>query len=184
MSQEYGAPPQQKKSGMPVWAWCLILPFGCLVVVVPILAGILFPVFAQARESARSVSCLSNIKQQSLGMLMYAQDYDEKLPAATAWMDMTEPYVKSEMTLHCPTVTKPGSETYGYAYNSKLSRLALEKVAAPQTMSLIYDSTNLSRHASDAVSSLPSPPRHRRHSNNMSYVDGHARALVPAGSSE
>jgi prepilin-type N-terminal cleavage/methylation domain len=51
-----------------------------VIAIIAILAAILFPVFAQAREKARAASCLSNTKQISTGMLMYVQDYDETLP--------------------------------------------------------------------------------------------------------
>jgi prepilin-type N-terminal cleavage/methylation domain-containing protein/prepilin-type processing-associated H-X9-DG protein len=51
-----------------------------VIAIIAILAAILFPVFARAREKARTASCLSNIKQIALGMLMYTQDYDETLP--------------------------------------------------------------------------------------------------------
>jgi prepilin-type N-terminal cleavage/methylation domain-containing protein len=51
-----------------------------VIAIIAILAAILFPVFAKAREKARQTSCLSNMKQLGLGMLMYAQDYDETFP--------------------------------------------------------------------------------------------------------
>src|SRR6195952_4329380 len=51
-----------------------------VIAIIAILAAILFPVFAQAREKARQTSCLSNMKQLSLGLLMYVQDYDETWP--------------------------------------------------------------------------------------------------------
>ena len=53
-----------------------------VIAIIAILAAILFPVFAQAREKARSASCLSNLKQMGLAWMMYAQDYDEKFPFA------------------------------------------------------------------------------------------------------
>src|SRR5262249_45468340 len=59
-----------------------------LLVVIPIiafLAAILFPVFAQARESARKISCLSNMRQIGMATRMYSQDYDEKYPQTKAW---------------------------------------------------------------------------------------------------
>ncbi|MFO8079838.1 MAG: prepilin-type N-terminal cleavage/methylation domain-containing protein, partial [Armatimonadota bacterium] len=49
-----------------------------VIAIIAILAAILFPVFARAREKARQTSCLSNLKQLGLGMQMYAQDYDER----------------------------------------------------------------------------------------------------------
>ena len=51
-----------------------------VIAIIAILAAILFPVFAQAREKARQTSCLSNMKQLSLGLNMYVQDYDETWP--------------------------------------------------------------------------------------------------------
>ena len=51
-----------------------------VVAIISILAAILFPVFARARENARRASCLSNLKQIGLGIMMYTQDYDEKYP--------------------------------------------------------------------------------------------------------
>lgn len=76
-----------------------------VIAIIAILAAILFPVFAQAREKARQTSCLSNMKQIALGVMMYSQDYDETFPlgsyilgtmtAAVTWQDLVEPYVKS-----------------------------------------------------------------------------------------
>jgi len=51
-----------------------------VIAIIAILAAILFPVFSQARESARVTSCLSNMKQIGLAIRMYTQDYDEVLP--------------------------------------------------------------------------------------------------------
>ncbi len=51
-----------------------------VIAIIAILAAILFPVFAKAREKARQSSCLSNMKQIVLGTMQYAQDYDERLP--------------------------------------------------------------------------------------------------------
>src|SRR5512142_2027300 len=51
-----------------------------VIAIIAILAAILFPVFAQARESARTSTCLSNVKQLTLGMMQYVQDYDERFP--------------------------------------------------------------------------------------------------------
>jgi prepilin-type N-terminal cleavage/methylation domain-containing protein/prepilin-type processing-associated H-X9-DG protein len=56
-----------------------------VIAIIAILAAILFPVFAQAREKARQTSCLSNVKQISLGMMMYAQDYDETHVISRQW---------------------------------------------------------------------------------------------------
>ena len=55
-----------------------------VIAIIAILAAILFPVFAKAREKARQTSCTSNLKQMGIAILSYAQDYDESLPAVSA----------------------------------------------------------------------------------------------------
>jgi prepilin-type N-terminal cleavage/methylation domain-containing protein/prepilin-type processing-associated H-X9-DG protein len=82
-----------------------------VIAIIAILAAILFPVFAQAREKARTISCLSNTKQLGLAMFMYTQDYDERFP--TSWakgfpgdpMFFVQPYLKNLGVLHCPSFT-------------------------------------------------------------------------------
>src|SRR5262249_6090933 len=83
---------------------------------IAILAAILFPVFARAREQARKASCLSNLHQLGLGVLMYAQDYDETLcrssqgtcgqSNAMAWADVILPYVKNVRVFDCPSSSR------------------------------------------------------------------------------
>ena len=92
-----------------------------VIAIIAILAAILFPVFAQARESARRASCISNLKQLSLATLMYCQDYDDTFPAACSyagqpWMeppyyciafkDCLDPYVKNQQVWLCPSGAK------------------------------------------------------------------------------
>ena len=79
-----------------------------VIAIIAILAAILFPVFAQAREKARSISCLSNLKQNGLAVLMYVQDYDETFPIGTydnwdfSWPYFVQPYTKSYNIYRCP----------------------------------------------------------------------------------
>jgi prepilin-type N-terminal cleavage/methylation domain-containing protein len=85
-----------------------------VIAIIAILAAILFPVFAQAREMARMSSCGSNMKQLSTSVMMYTQDYDETYPmvvnyaaATTApdrmWMATVQPYLKNEKVFLCPS---------------------------------------------------------------------------------
>ena len=82
-----------------------------VIAIIAILAAILFPVFAQAREKARQAACLSNTKQIALGIQMYAQDYDETLPVAGVnsqcrgkWQWQIFPYVKNQQVFTCPNI--------------------------------------------------------------------------------
>jgi prepilin-type N-terminal cleavage/methylation domain-containing protein/prepilin-type processing-associated H-X9-DG protein len=81
-----------------------------VIAIIAILAAILFPVFAQAREKARQTSCLSNTKQIMLGELMYIQDYDETHswtwgwdPTWVPWHQQIDPYVKNQQLWKCPS---------------------------------------------------------------------------------
>ena len=82
-----------------------------VIAIIAILAAILFPVFAQAREKARATSCLSNGKQIGLGFMQYVQDFDETYPHqqfynVTAnkwyhWQAAIQPYIKSHDVYRC-----------------------------------------------------------------------------------
>lgn len=78
-----------------------------VIAIIAILAAILFPVFARARENARRASCQSNLKQIGLGLMQYAQDYDGWTPgsiiAGQAWPSAIFPYVKSGQLFTCPS---------------------------------------------------------------------------------
>jgi prepilin-type N-terminal cleavage/methylation domain-containing protein/prepilin-type processing-associated H-X9-DG protein len=81
-----------------------------VIAIIAILAAILFPVFAQAREKARQTSCLSNNKQLATAVMMYTQDYDEQFPAGVendwwqdTWVRLTQPYVKNYQVYRCPS---------------------------------------------------------------------------------
>jgi prepilin-type N-terminal cleavage/methylation domain-containing protein/prepilin-type processing-associated H-X9-DG protein len=81
-----------------------------VIAIIAILAAILFPVFARARENARRASCQSNLKQIGLGLLQYTQDYDERFsPSSNNEADYAlsglriGPYTKSDQLLVCPS---------------------------------------------------------------------------------
>jgi prepilin-type N-terminal cleavage/methylation domain-containing protein/prepilin-type processing-associated H-X9-DG protein len=110
-----------------------------VIAIIAILAAILFPVFARARENARRTSCVSNLKQMGLGVAMYVQDNDGRYPMSSStdgtgrrWPDYIFPYVKSAQIFVCPSVgsndvtarglawsasTGPTGQYFGYGYN-------------------------------------------------------------------
>ena len=117
-----------------------------VIAIIAILAAILFPVFARAREKARQSSCLSNVKQITLGILMYAQDYDEELPFLYSkppshgiqWL--VQPYVKNYQVFNCPSSDRklPDGTMYGaysYGFSVRLfgsySAAALAEIKRP-----------------------------------------------------
>ena len=115
-----------------------------VIAIIAILAAILFPVFARAREKAVSQSCLSNVKQLALGCIMYAGDWDGKFPKMSVagdahdecpfddqqqyspytnyyWMEMIFPYVKNEGLYVCPARPKGLGRKCGYGMNREFT---------------------------------------------------------------
>src|SRR5436190_15533824 len=87
-----------------------------VIAIIAILAAILFPVFAQARDKARQATCLSNLKQLGNAQMMYTQDYDETYPKAYhalpdgsdwAWYLEIQPYAKNTSIFRCPSDPNP-----------------------------------------------------------------------------
>jgi len=114
-----------------------------VIAIIAILAAILFPVFAQAREKAREISCLSNLKQSGLAYAMYTQDYDETTPLQVSpvtardannyfavsggyWYNLIQPYVKNFQLYLCPDrveTTSSKSNPAGLATGPKTGRM-------------------------------------------------------------
>jgi prepilin-type N-terminal cleavage/methylation domain-containing protein len=102
-----------------------------VIAIIAILAAILFPVFARAREKARQTQCLSNVKEITLAFEMYKQDYDSFGPQRDitagsirlAWTDFLQPYIKNTQLFLCPSTQSPHSPwntrvptDYGYNF--------------------------------------------------------------------
>jgi prepilin-type N-terminal cleavage/methylation domain-containing protein/prepilin-type processing-associated H-X9-DG protein len=93
-----------------------------VIAIISILASILFPVFARARENARRASCMNNLKQIGLGIIQYTQDYDEQMPASETpdflrriyVMERLNPYLKSDQIFKCPSDTTTSGSPLRY----------------------------------------------------------------------
>ena len=98
-----------------------------VIAIIAILAAILFPVFAQAREKARAITCISNLKQLGLAVTQYEQDFDEACPngvnpygGGQGWAGQVYVYVKSTGAFKCPDDSTTGPVS-SYAYNSNVT---------------------------------------------------------------
>ncbi len=101
--------------------------------VISVLVGILLVIqMGSAREEARRMSCLSNMKMLALSVSMYCQDYDERMPHAAKSQDQTYPYFKNGQILACP-------EGGTYAMNDKLSGRLLWEIPDPARTILLYE---------------------------------------------
>ncbi len=108
-----------------------------VIAIIAILAAILFPVFAKAREKGRQTVCLSNLKQIGLAVSMYASDYDDQMPwcqtfvawgyvgelGMPGWLQAIEPYTKNTGVYKCPSA--PGQALTHYTFNACAMGLAM-----------------------------------------------------------
>jgi len=132
-----------------------------VIAIIAILAAILFPVFARAREKARQTNCLSNVKQQTLGVMMYLQDYDEMLPlryflsggtinypgggtsAGMIWPMPIYPYVKNIQLFNCPSWNYKWNGNYSgkqaYGIHNHIDGVSLGDIKSPATVIALAD---------------------------------------------
>lgn len=134
-----------------------------VIAIIAILASILFPVFARARENARKSSCQSNLKQIGLGFMQYTQDYDEQFPHSAqdsdpvlgGWVPggggatyprpalvsqgVLQPYVKSVQIFICPSDTNGQKNGVSYSMNMRASQAKLSEMETPALTMLLLD---------------------------------------------
>jgi prepilin-type processing-associated H-X9-DG protein len=160
----------EQKADRFILTCSLSVVFGVLV-----LSGLLAPLFTR-RDSGHRPSCISHMKQVSLACLMYLQDYDERFPPATQWMDVTYPYIKNEDVYRCTVVTETNKKGYGYGFNRRLDRFPSAKIEVMDKTVMLFESWNLRKNATDAVLTLADPPRHSN-TNLFAYADGHVKYM-------
>lgn len=163
-----------------------------VIAIIAILAAILFPVFAKAREKARQSSCLSNVKQLMVGTLSYAQDYDEMLPgywfngapaAGDQWYEVMTPYLKNTQILECPSVKNlnPGYGwnyrwiSYGTADGGVSPITSLGALTAPSETVIIADSNQYYVRGPSITTTSYWPPARHNEGSNFGLADGHAK---------
>ena len=156
-----------------------------VIAIIAILAAILFPVFARAREKARQTSCLSNLKQIQLANLMYAQDYRETLvgeysyaPHPTVlfwWFDLLYPYMMNYQIVECP------SGGFAYGYNDR------RPPGTPQIEQISYAVAHVRHDANH--NSIPSQAGGRlaqiqAPSETINFFDARSHQLFTGGSAD
>ena len=177
-----------------------------VIAIIAILAAILFPVFARARENARRASCQSNLKQIGLGLMQYTQDYDEKYMSQpgtgvgqtnTTWSTTVQPYLKSTQIFMCPSgvqtpitagptgqdgmwvVSSPPWTVRAqghYGMNSNIFGRNNGEIEKPAEVAMGFDCTNMD--ASDLIILPNAILDGSRHFDgiNVLYADGHVKA--------
>ncbi|MBV9470066.1 MAG: DUF1559 domain-containing protein [Abitibacteriaceae bacterium] len=168
-----------------------------VIAIIAILAAILFPVFAKARENARRASCQSNLKQIGLGLMQYVQDNDEVYPHTCCsnvaagvlnWSAAAQPYIKSTQVFQCPS-DSVRSRASSYLQNSWFDYRASADMDSPATLFCVVDGYSAGANSDiNADYSLwtdagrfdspnKSLPRHIG-TNVVLFGDGHVKSLL------
>ena len=166
--QKPQAPAGKKGAGCGISACVIVALILVGLFVIAMLGAIVFPVFMRSREKAQMTSCLANVKQLQLGMLMYAQDYNEIFPPAGKWCDVTMPYIKNTQVYVCPLAS---GGVGSYAMNDGLSGRKLRAIVSPsQTVSLFDSTPGWNVYGGSSLIA-------NRHNGgaNFGFADGHAK---------
>ncbi len=158
-----------------------------VIAIIAILAAILFPVFARAREKARQTTCISNQKQVATSVMMYAQDHEQKLiadPKSTSWVSSMGS-VSDAASYDCPTNSNKGTGgSPDYGFNPSLFDASLTDISSPSQTLLTADikPTSAIAMSTFALSNLDTDIDARHSSGFMtSYIDGHVAFVATNG---
>jgi prepilin-type N-terminal cleavage/methylation domain-containing protein/prepilin-type processing-associated H-X9-DG protein len=161
-----------------------------VIAIIAILAAILFPVFAKAREKANQNTCLSNQRQIAIAISMYVQDNDEMLPPAKGWYGLLAQ--QSGMVgkiWDCPSITHVGTDTqpdYFYVAGSYLAGMALGDVKKPELAPLVGDMAAPDKNppyindggTQNPITAVATPdPRHNG-AAVFAFLDGHVETVM------
>jgi prepilin-type N-terminal cleavage/methylation domain-containing protein/prepilin-type processing-associated H-X9-DG protein len=174
-----------------------------VIAIIAILAAILFPVFARAREKARMTSCLSNLKQLGLGFIMYSADSDTKFPGnmdangsgawdypgdaccleRDRWCDLVNPYMKNQQIIYCPSEgndvplwggrLRTPPTSYKYKHACATNAWKEALIHHPAQIYLLIEHKNWHSGTLQCLCSAPTGDQ----MHNMVFFDGHAKAV-------
>ncbi len=165
-----------------------------VIAIIAILAAILFPVFAKARDKARAITCTSNLRQMGLAFFQYTSDYDQVFPPLPGWKTTLQPYLKSTQINVCPSrSTLPWY--YGQGYNLGCAAPFVQGVPlmpeaaimAPSYKILVveWDRCNAGppcgayAAASGGATSWWAVTRIHSGGSNLVFCDGHVKWMTP-----
>ncbi|MEZ0326892.1 MAG: hypothetical protein ACAH95_13410 [Fimbriimonas sp.] len=167
-------PPSRRRNRV----WFVLLSVVCIcgcggALVLP---AVLLPMFVQSRYPARKVDCLSNIRQTAAAQLLYAAEFDETLPPLKTWVTASIPYASSTSVYQCPAVS---SSSFGFAMSAWFGGAKLRKIHSHDETLLLFEPMVAGINASGYASKdSANPPRHSG-TNNVAFMDGHAKAVKP-----
>ncbi len=149
---------------------------GVFLLMLPVCGALLLPALAKAKEKAQNITCMNNVRQLGLGVMMYSSDHGDKFPPANIWCDAILTNVGSSKVFICPSAH---SDTRcDYAFNQKLDGLSMAKITNPSRTVMIFDAHG-DWNANGGGELLAAPSRHMKRWI-VGFVDGHVELLSKA----
>jgi len=144
---------------------------------VPFSAAMLLPALSKAKQKAMGISCMNNVKQLNLGLIMYSSDNKDQFPAGDVWCDALRPYLGgSTKAFICP-LGASGQRCH-YALNGRLAGSSMKEIQAPAQTVLVFEIDG-GWNVSGGRERLPASPRHTG-AYVVGFVDGHVEMVRPA----
>jgi type II secretory pathway pseudopilin PulG len=146
---------------------------GVFLLMLPVLAAMLLPALAKAKQRATTISCMNNVKQLNRALIMYASDNKDQLPSGNKWGDAIQQYVGANANVFLCARDKASDRSH-YAFNARLSGMSTKDVTTPAATVLVFE-TEGGWNLSGGKELLLSKPRHGTYV--VGFVDGHAEAV-------
>ena len=151
-------------SSVAMLLWLLVIP-----------AAMLLPALSKAKGRAQSISCMNNVRQLTLAVMIYANDNKGVLPPATNWCDAIQPNVGSPRTFQC--LSGDQSQRSQYGLNARLAGLGDTNFVNPATLVLVFEIDG-GWNATGGPELLPKSSRHGK-GVVIGFADGHAELVSP-----
>jgi prepilin-type processing-associated H-X9-DG protein len=139
----------------------------------PVMAALLLPALVAAKQKAQTINCVTNVKQLSLALRVYANGNQHHYPAATNWCDAIQADVGTPKPFHCPADFSNGRSSY--AFNAQLAGAEADQVN-PETV-MIFEADG-GWNVSGGPELLPAKPRHGRNTVVVGFADGHVESVT------
>jgi len=149
---------------------------GFFLLMAPIFAALMLPALAAGKHRAQSINCMSNARQLTLALVMYADDNNDLLPSTNNWCDQITQYLGSADPFRCPAGER--SQRSHYGFNAQLSGLSPKDIGNPGNTVMVFEIEGGWNASGGPELTLDSP----RHGNRfvVGFADGHVEQVTEA----
>lgn len=147
---------------------------GVFLLMIPIFAALLLPAMARVKQKADTIRCINNVRQLSVGLILYTDTNNGQLPAGDKWCEAVKPHVGSDTNVFF-CIRGTTVQQAHYAFNARLAGTDIKSVSSPGTTVLVFEGQG-GWDSSGGKELLPSAPRHNG-VYVVGFVDGHVESV-------